>query len=145
MTTVTISNLEELQTFVKKVLANTTEASTTSASVLGLVGDLGVGKTAFTQLLARELGVSETVTSPTYLIMRSYATTHPGFDTLVHIDAYRIESLDELAPLRLAEVLAEPRTLVCIEWADRIKEALPSATRYFDFTLHPDGTRTIVF
>lgn len=137
-----ITSLDELANFVNTTIANLVPAPA-GATVLGLIGDLGVGKTTFVQLLAKALGVTEVVTSPTYLIMRSYETQHPLFTTLVHIDAYRIEDLSELAPLRFSEVLAAPGTLVCIEWADRLTEALPQNTTYLTFTLQTDGVRTI--
>lgn len=143
MSSHSIATLSELEAFSKHVLEQST-AKSEGATVIGLVGDLGVGKTAFVQSLARHLGVVQAVTSPTYLIMREYETTHPVFKHLVHMDAYRIEDVSELGPLRLTEILMRPDTLLCIEWVDRIKEALPSGYTTLTFTLHPDTTRTIV-
>lgn len=140
--TQTIHTLEDLEQLAKSFLA-TVVAESGRATVLGLSGDLGAGKTAFVQLLAKQLGVEEVVTSPTYLIMREYKTTHPIFKHLVHVDAYRIEDVNELGPLRFAEVLSRPDTLVCIEWIDRITEALPPGYTTLTFTLNPDTTRTI--
>ena len=137
-----ISTIARLTNFADGILAALQQSKTESA-ILGLKGDLGVGKTTFVQLLAGKLGVTDTVTSPTYLIMRSYPTTDPVFKTLVHIDAYRIEALSELGPLRLAEVLEAPHTLVCIEWADKIAPALPDHARYLTFTLTAAGTRSV--
>lgn len=111
--------------------------------MLGLDGDLGAGKTALVQQLAKHLGVTEIVTSPTYIIMRSYETTHPQFHTLVHIDAYRLESLAELTPLRFVEILKSPHTLICIEWANQIKPALPADSVFYTLVAEVDGTRTI--
>ncbi len=142
MSTTQLPTLAALADYVEATLASLSPHPQ-GATVVALIGDLGVGKTTFTQSVAKLLGVTDVVTSPTYLIMRSYATTHDQFATLVHIDAYRIESLAELAPLRFSEVLGQSRTLVCIEWADRIKDVLPPHTRYFELTLRPDGTRTI--
>lgn len=97
-----------------------------TATIITLTGDLGVGKTTFVQKLALELGITEVVTSPTFTIMKWYK---PGADSMflnfVHMDAYRIDDIKELAPLRFSEILNQPNTLVCIEWAEKIKDALP--------------------
>ncbi|MBY0309729.1 tRNA (adenosine(37)-N6)-threonylcarbamoyltransferase complex ATPase subunit type 1 TsaE [Patescibacteria group bacterium] len=138
----TISSLSDLENVATDFLSKLT-ATENAATVVGLVGDLGAGKTTFVQMLARELGVVGAVTSPTYLIMREYETAHPVFKYLVHMDAYRIEDLSELGPLRFAEVLARSGTLICIEWVDRIKDALPADLSTLTFTLNSDTTRTI--
>jgi len=98
----------------------------TDASVITLTGDLGAGKTTFTQQLAKHLGVNEHVVSPTFGIMKSYELPdHSHFDQLVHIDAYRIEDESEVGPLRFEELFKQPRTLVVIEWPERIANVLP--------------------
>ena len=87
------------------------------------------------QALARVLGVSVFVTSPTFVIMRRYAVpAHSRFSSLVHIDAYRIESLAELSVIKLEELLADSRALVCIEWAERIAEAVPKNALHLTFS-----------
>lgn len=95
------------------------------AVILALSGDLGAGKTALVQHIAGALGVTQTPPSPTFVIMRSYETADQIFKTLVHIDAYRIEEVSELRPLHLDSVFKMKNTLVCIEWPEKIKEALP--------------------
>lgn len=120
-----IYELDELGAVVTDIIMMATERPKDRAVVLALQGDLGAGKTTFVQELARQLGVTDTVTSPTFAIMKQYQTTHTEFSDLVHIDAYRIETLDELGPLRFAEVLVQPNTLMCIEWPERISTALP--------------------
>ncbi len=138
----TITSLEELDTLAGEIL-KVLPTAPAGATVLGLSGDLGAGKTTFVQALARHLGVTETVTSPTYLIMRGYETASAQFPHLVHMDAYRIESLAELAPLRFAEVVARPETLLLIEWVERVAAALPVPVLTLTFALSPDGSRTI--
>lgn len=96
------------------------------ATIIALHGDLGAGKTTFVQMLGKALGVTEQITSPTFTIMKGYETTDADFEHLIHMDAYRLEDISELAPLRFSEILATPKTLFCIEWAERIKDALPS-------------------
>lgn len=96
------------------------------AEVVALYGDLGAGKTTLVQMLAKSLGVTEEVTSPTFVIMKSYDTVGPyNIDQLVHIDAYRIEEASEMEVLGFRELLETPGVLVCIEWAEHIKSLLP--------------------
>jgi len=97
------------------------------ATLVTLEGDLGAGKTTFTQQLAYSLGITESVVSPTFGIMKSYdIPNNEYFNQLIHIDAYRIEDISETGPLRFAELLQLPRTLICLEWPERIAEVLPT-------------------
>lgn len=89
--------------------------------VLVLSGDLGAGKTTFTQGLARGLGIDERVTSPTFVISR----VHPnptGGPALVHVDAYRLGSLGELEDLDLDADLES--SVVVVEWGRGLAESL---------------------
>ncbi len=113
------------------------------AVVLALTGDLGAGKTTLVQLIARVLGVADMVTSPTFVVMKQYETKNDTFSQLVHIDAYRIEDVDEMRPLGFSTLLAEPGTLMCIEWAERIETLLPTHTIATTLTLNRDETRTL--
>ncbi len=124
-----IKNLSELKDFSKSLLGALNNNESNQAKVIALSGNLGAGKTTLVQAMARELGVTEVVTSPTFTIMKVYPIPqHDFYKHLVHIDAYRIESLDELRPLRLDEILADKTNLVCIEWAERISQILPIDT-----------------
>lgn len=98
----------------------------TSAAVLALRGDLGAGKTTFTQTLAKELGVSEPLQSPTYVLMKSYPLSGRPFDMLVHIDAYRLEKAEEFAALKPEVFLNNPKSLVVVEWPEKVEGALPA-------------------
>jgi tRNA threonylcarbamoyladenosine biosynthesis protein TsaE len=88
--------------------------------VILLAGDLGAGKTTLTQGLARGLEVTEHVTSPTFVLMRSYGGRLP----LVHVDAYRLEHLQEVIDLGLPELLDDGAVAV-IEWGDVVAPVLP--------------------
>lgn len=96
------------------------------ATLITLTGNLGAGKTAFVGQLAAYLGITESVVSPTFGIMKSYELPdHALYDQLVHIDAYRIEDVSEVGPLRFAELFQTPRTLICLEWPAQIASILP--------------------
>lgn len=114
------------------------------ATVLLLSGDLGAGKTTFVQALAQALGITQSITSPTFVLSKTYRTTGSEvFHALVHIDAYRLEDAREAAALNLSEVLTLPHTLVCIEWPEHIQEALPEQVTRVRLTHTGGDTRTI--
>ncbi len=91
--------------------------------VIALYGDLGAGKTLFTQALARALGVTQPVTSPTFTLINEYPL--PSGIILYHVDLYRLhDPIPEARALGLEELFDEG--IVVIEWADRITPLLPS-------------------
>lgn len=87
--------------------------------LLVLTGDLGAGKTCFTQGLGRGLGIDDRITSPTFTLANRYH----GRLLLHHLDVYRLDSLAETMDLGLGELLEDGVTV--IEWGDRIGEVLP--------------------
>lgn len=86
-----------------------------------LAGDLGTGKTAFAQGFARGLGVDEPVTSPAFILVRTYDGRLP----LVHLDVYRLETMQEIVDLGIAELL-DDGGVTLIEWGDAVAPALPA-------------------
>ena len=90
-------------------------------TVIALIGDLGTGKTTLTKSIARGLGVTETVTSPTFNIIREYRS---GRIPLYHFDVYRIADPDEMFELGYEEYFYSDGICV-VEWADIIEELLP--------------------
>lgn len=107
-------------------------------SVVALTGELGVGKTCFVRGLARGLGVSQLVSSPTFVLVSEYQGRWPVF----HVDAYRTESLTELLDLGLDEYLSGDGVTV-IEWADKLRALLPTDTIWVHLTGLGDEPRTI--
>jgi tRNA threonylcarbamoyladenosine biosynthesis protein TsaE len=132
---------EETERMAANLLAEL-QASAAGATVLGLTGELGAGKTTLAKAIAKLLAVPEDVQSPTFVVMKGYEPKEGPFQKLIHMDAYRIESLDELAPLKFNSLLAEPNTLIIIEWPERIKDALPDTVRFV--VLEHDGDRRIL-
>jgi len=144
MQTKQVTTLLELSDIAREVLESCSQKNT--AQVLALQGDLGVGKTAFTKELAKLLGIMNEVTSPTFVIMKSYPiANHPFIRTLTHIDAYRIESDDEMRVLGFDAILRDASQLVCIEWPENIESLIPKDALKINFTLNSDGTRDITY
>lgn len=108
--------------------------------VVVLEGGLGAGKTAFASGLGEGLGVDEPITSPTFLLMRSYDS---GFIRLVHVDVYRLGSLGEFDELFAVEE-AEEGVLV-IEWGDSVVAALPEDRLTIRFEHKGDDNRLLSF
>lgn len=100
-----------------------------TATVIGLYGDLGSGKTIFTQFCAKYLKIEESVASPTFLIEKIYKTENSVFKIFIHVDAYRLDSGEDLRKLGFEETLQNPESLIFIEWPERVSEILPEHIR----------------
>ncbi len=96
-----------------------------SGDVLALVGELGTGKTTLTKAIAAGLDISETVTSPTFTIVKEY---NSGRLPLFHFDVYRLENGGELIEIG-GEEYFDAGGICVIEWADKIAEILPDDTK----------------
>lgn len=108
--------------------------------VLCLTGDLGAGKTTFTQALAGALGVTEPVTSPSFTIVQEY---HSGRIPIYHMDVYRVEDAAELDDFGFDEYFAG-KALVVVEWAERVEDLLPEQRVHLGFYRCMDENRRIV-
>lgn len=106
--------------------------------VIGLVGDLGAGKTALTQRLAAALGVREPVKSPTFILMQTFKTDANakmrGIARLCHVDAYRLKDHAELEAIGFGEFAGASDTVAIVEWADRVPE-LHQMKEYLELTI----------
>jgi tRNA threonylcarbamoyladenosine biosynthesis protein TsaE len=119
------------------------------AFVVALEGDLGAGKTQFAKGFAKGLGIKQTINSPTFVICRSYMIPSRvpkkcrRFDKFFHIDCYRLRSAAEAKKIGLAEILANPRHIVAIEWPQTIKKILPRDTLWINFKTTSKTTRRV--
>lgn len=95
------------------------------AQILALSGDLGAGKTTFTQGFMKALGVKHHVTSPTFMIVRRYELKNQKFLNAYHFDLYRIHQPKEILALDFRKIIRNPENIVLIEWPERLGKLLP--------------------
>jgi tRNA threonylcarbamoyladenosine biosynthesis protein TsaE len=110
---------------IAKEFVNSLKPNSHKATIVALQGDLGSGKTAFVQGMAQALGITGSVLSPTFVLQKIYSLENKKFKHLIHIDAYRMESVHELNHIGWHELIKDPENLVCIEWPERVKEEIP--------------------
>ena len=123
-----------------RALAGAVAALARPGDVIVLAGDLGAGKTAFAQGFAAALGIEERVTSPTFVIARTYE----GRYRLNHLDVYRLEDLQEAEDVGLAE-LVDDGAVTLVEWGDHVAPLLPTDHLEIRLTFGDlDDDRTIV-
>lgn len=101
------------------------KADKKSATVVALSGELGAGKTTFTQALGKHLGIKNKINSPTFVIMKKYSIASMQHEYLYHLDAYRLKNEKELEKLGWADIVADPKNLVLIEWPENVKKSIP--------------------
>ena len=119
-----------------KALAEMIGRAVTAGTLITLSGDLGAGKTTFTQGLAKGLDIDRKVTSPTFTIMKEYKGRLP----LYHIDAYRLENITQ--DLGFEDYIDGDGVCV-IEWANFIEYVLPDQLLNIEFTINDDDSRTL--
>ena len=106
--------------------------------VVALSGELGSGKTTFTQGLLQGLEIKGPYTSPTFVIMKKYASN------IYHLDAYRVGE-EDILNLGWEEIANEPGNIVIVEWADRIKKIIPKDSLWIEFEWLAENERRIKF
>ena len=127
-------SVEETQALARKI-AERAQAG----DVILLVGDLGAGKTHFTQGFAAGLGIAEVPTSPTFNLVCEY---HGGRLPLYHFDLYRLDDAEQLEDIDYYGI-TEGDGVSLVEWGDKFEEAAPDDRLVLDFKVSEDGTRTI--
>lgn len=140
-----IQTLAELEAEAVR-FAKSLAPSPRGAMLVTLSGELGAGKTAFTKAIAKELGVEESVTSPTFVLEKIYTLPpESAFRRLIHIDAYRLEKGSDLSPLGFHEFMKDSGNLVLLEWPEKVADGLPPPAVRISFAISPDGSRTISY
>lgn len=120
------------------------------ATLVTLSGELGAGKTAFAQAVARALGVEEVVTSPTFVLEKIYLLPQlknevSKFMRLIHIDAYRLEKSADLAPLGFDELMQDSGNLIFLEWPERVSDVLSVSTVCISIIANHNDSRIISY
>lgn len=108
-----------------------------------LHGDLGSGKTTFVQAVGKGLSIAETITSPTFVVVKTYGTTHAVIRKLVHADLYRVHAATDAQALGLEEAINDPEALVCIEWPEVYVFPTDLLVRRFHFTILSPGVHCL--
>ena len=101
--------------------------------VIGLIGQLGSGKTTFIQGFIKGLGIKRRITSPTFVLIKNYEVRIKNYKKAYHIDCYRISGPKELLKLGFKEIIRSPKTIILIEWAEKIRKILPKNTIWVEF------------
>lgn len=94
--------------------------------IISLEGDLGAGKTTFTQGFAGGLGIREKIQSPTFVILKIYDIPKSR-KNFIHVDAYRLKA-EDFKILGWKEFIKNPENIILVEWGNRIKKILPKKT-----------------
>jgi len=112
----------------KKILMNSPLRSG-RARVIGLEGELGAGKTVFVKGFSKALKIKGPISSPTFIIMKSYKIPNHiqnyTFHTIYHIDVYRLKDEKDLVKLGIKKIINNFHNIVLIEWAERVRKILP--------------------
>jgi tRNA threonylcarbamoyladenosine biosynthesis protein TsaE len=115
-------------------------ATLKGGDIVALHGNLGAGKTVFARGVARGLGITEPVTSPTFTVVQEYE----GPDLrLYHIDLYRLQDEDDAIAFGIEDFLNDPEAVTLLEWAERIAGILPEEHRAVAIESPDANTRTL--
>lgn len=137
--------LDEIKKIAQNLLESIDKKEVKNSTVIALSGDLGAGKTTLTQEIAKLLGVKEKIISPTFVIMKRYEVDNKNFKNLIHIDAYRLNSSQELLNLGWKELIEDKGNLIIVEWPERVPECLEGDICKVELGHEDEKTRTIKF
>lgn len=134
-------DIEQIEAIAEEIISAISPNKDT-ATVIGLSGELGAGKTTLIKSIAEILGVDEEVVSPTFVIAKFYDTKSDKWKRLVHVDAYRIDDIAELDQIDFNEIVSDKDTILIIEWPERVSTYLPKHTYHFKID-HGENNRKI--
>lgn len=127
-------SLDEINDVAKKILEQNLN------KVILFYGEMGVGKTTFIKSLAKEIGVYEATSSPTFSLVNEYQTSN--FQVIYHFDFYRLNSEIEALDMGIDEYLYSGNWCF-IEWAEKIPNLVPESHSVISISLHSDGRRSL--
>ena len=107
---------------------------------LGLIGDLGAGKTTFTKRICEYYNVTENVKSPTFTYVIEYSS---GDVPVYHFDVYRINDSEEIYEIGFEDYIGEDGSVVIVEWADKILDEMPYDTVFVEISYYSDTAREV--
>lgn len=138
----TLVGTTQTEEFAKRFLI-TLLPSKHKATIVGLSGDLGSGKTTFVKYLAKEIGITDEVVSPTFILAKYYELAGAKWKRLIHIDAYRFDDPDEIEVLKWEDMIADTSNLILFEWPERIGARFPVDATLLRLTFINEDTRNI--
>lgn len=135
-------NAEETQTF-----AQGFAKKLHGGDIVLLYGNLGAGKTTFVQGLARGLGITHRIISPTFIILRTYKVKSENQESKIknfyHVDLYRLESEKEIEDIGLLDLMRKQENIVVIEWPEKLGQLLPENAWQLHFENKGEDIREI--
>ena len=155
-----IENIDQIRMAAREFI----EKALPEHSVIAFYGKMGVGKTTFIKALCEELGVEDTVTSPTFSLVNEYSineelrmkneefltktdsslfTLHSSLSKVFHFDFYRIKRLEEVYDMGYEDYFYQKNALCLIEWPELVEELLPDDALRVEISEQPDGTRKL--
>ncbi|RRD39177.1 tRNA (adenosine(37)-N6)-threonylcarbamoyltransferase complex ATPase subunit type 1 TsaE [Leptotrichia sp. OH3620_COT-345] len=121
-------------------LAKKTAEILQNGGCLGLIGDLGVGKTTFTKKICSCYGIKENIKSPTFTYVMEYISENIK---IYHFDVYRIMNPEEIYEIGFEDYIGEENAVVIVEWADNILDEMPEDTLYIEIEHNNEMTRKV--
>jgi len=117
-----------------------------TATIIGLHGNLGGGKTTFLQGFAKGIGVKEKILSPTFVIQKRFKIyKNRNFKNFYHIDCYRLNNHKDILDLNFKKIIADPENIIAIEWPGKIYKILPKTVININFNFVDENKREVVF
>jgi len=140
-----IAKIKDLNKIASNLIRDIKKIKRKTATVVALSGELGAGKTTFTQEIGKILKIKKNIISPTFVIMKKYPVIDNFFNYLIHIDAYRLESDEELKKLGWEEIIQDEKNLIFLEWPERVESCLPIDVCFIKLGHIDDQTRVFEF
>lgn len=140
----------EIPEISRKILNKISKTKNKNAKVLALSGDLGAGKTTLTQEIAKQLGIKKGIVSPTFVIMKFYeidprSKYYSQFKKLIHIDAYRLDSADDLLKIGWKKLIEDKDNLIIMEWPENVDGCLSESAFWVKLEHVDEETRLFEF